>query len=168
MAAYKVSIDELGAKMKEYVATRYADVVKTIQLSLRVDAPRIVQQIIDETVPHPPVDRGTYRRTWKVANVPGGAVLYNPTKYAGIIEYGRQPGTGIGREGIEALTGWVRRHGMQTGKKGADNARSIAFAIAASIKARGTAAKLVLARSKPFILGEIQAGINRVMTTGKF
>ena len=45
------------------------------------------------TKPRPPVDRGTYRRSFRVGKTPDGALVYNPLPYAAVIEFGRRAGS---------------------------------------------------------------------------
>ena len=117
----------------------------------------IAQEEVDATEPHKPVDRGTYRRAFKSAKLPNGATLYNSAPYAGVMEEGRRPGTW---PNIGALTEWVKRKGLIGEKlrvkksekalmQSIDDAvaRSLAFLIAAKMKARGMAGRFVMKRT---------------------
>lgn len=80
-----------------------------------------------------PVDRGNFKNAWRVRTIAGGAEIQNDAPYAGIIELGARPHP-VSREGIEALTGWARRHFPGVDEK---EHKSIAFAIAAKLKKYG-------------------------------
>jgi predicted metal-dependent phosphotriesterase family hydrolase len=68
--------------------------------------------IVDKT----PVDRGILRNAWKVIKLSSQmeVQLVNDQPYAGVIERGSRPFK-ISPEGIEALTGWVKRKLMREG-----------------------------------------------------
>ena len=59
-----------------------------------------------------PVDRGAYRRGWRVRRHPDGAVLYNPVSYAPIVEAGSRPHWAP----LQPLIEWVVRKGLSGGK----------------------------------------------------
>jgi hypothetical protein len=83
---------------------------------------------------------------------PLGAMVFNTMPYAGVIERGRRPGTGVSREGQFALATWVkRRMGIADPKK----AKGIAFLIARKIKARGLRARFVMGR----VFKQMQAAV---------
>ena len=184
-----VNISDLAKWPKVMVGKYHREIVKQIQISVKMRGPMIVQAIIDGTKPYPPVHTGEYRRNMKVRDLSNGALLYNPTKRAGIIERGRRPGFGVSRQGQEDLARWVHLHGMDraTGrqmrfarsrfvKKGGaarfkrlleeDRARSIAFLIARSIKRRGLPAKYIFARAKPLIVESVLNDVDAVMVRG--
>ena len=171
-----IDIKDIGSWPAAVVKAKRDEAMTALRTTIKVDGPVIVQATIDATVPHPPVDRATYRRNWKCRNIKDGARLYNSTVQASIIEDGRRPGTGVSWEGMRSLRLWVHRHGMEGweariqrahllkkkegGRPGArlkmrdrtEAARdSIAFLIARAIKARGLPAKHVLARAKPLL-----------------
>lgn len=104
----------------------------------------IVGEIIPQTKPMP-VDTGAYKAAWRVSRTEDGASLENTLPYAPVIEYGaRAQNIKIGRAMIDALAAWVRRKGIGGSGKGRNrkpasegDARSIAWAIAMSMKRRG-------------------------------
>ncbi len=184
-----VNISDLGRWPKIMVGKYNGAIVKQIQISVHMHGPMIVQAMIDGTRPYPPVNTSDYRRNWKVRNLSNGALLFNPTKQAGIIERGRRPGIGVSRQGQEDLARWVHLHGMDrptskqmrfarsrhAGKGGAarfrkilqeDRARSIAFMIARAIKRRGLPAKNVLGRAKPLIVEKVLHDVDGVLVRG--
>lgn len=80
-------------------------------------ATRLVQvintEIIPETQPNQPVDRGTYRAGWRVEAAEGKVFLVNTVKHAPIIEWGaRAANIKVGRKMITALAAWVKRKGL--------------------------------------------------------
>lgn len=92
-----------------------------------------------------PVDRGAYRAGFRAISTDYGAAIINTLPYAEIIEKGaRAANIKIGRAMIEELTQWIIRKGIvgkrASGKKKEAQlleARSIAWAIAMSMKKRG-------------------------------
>lgn len=88
-------------------------------------------------------DTGVYRRNWHAARHPQGAMVYNDTPYAGVIERGRRAGVGVSSE---KLIPWVR-HRM--GIKDPRIARRVAFVVARSIKQRGLKARFVMGSILP-------------------
>ena len=176
------------------VGKYHAEIVKQIQVSVKMHGPAIIQAIIDGTRPYPPVNTGKYRRAWKVRSISNGALIFNPTKQAGIIGNGRRPGFGVSREGQEALARWVHLHGMdrqpmsirekRAGRKmraagiskqglrarkmwtQENRARGIAFVIARAIKRRGLPAKNILGQAKPIITMQVLNDVDAVMVRG--
>ena len=176
------------------VGKYHAEIVKQIQVSVKMHGPAIIQAIIDGTRPYPPVNTGEYRRAWKVRSISNGALVFNPTKQAGIIENGRRPGFGVSREGQEALARWVHLHGMdrqpmsirekRAGRKlraagiskqglrarkmwtQENRARGIAFVIARAIKRRVTPGKNILGQAKPIITMQVLNDVDAVMVRG--
>ena len=189
-----INIRDLGKWPRQTVGKYVSAMTKEIQISLKMCGPAIVQTIIDGTRPFPPVNTGEYRRNWKVRNIPGGAVLFNPTLQAGIIERGRRPGIGVSRQGQEDLARWVHLHGMDKqpmsirekrtrrrmreagiDKRGLrmrrmwqqeNRARGIAFLIARAIKRRGLPAKNILGRAKPIIVMQVVRDVEAIMVKG--
>jgi predicted metal-dependent phosphotriesterase family hydrolase len=77
--------------------------------------------IVDKT----PVDRGILRNAWKVIKLSSQmeVQLVNDQPYAGVIERGSRPFK-ISPEGIEALTGWVKRKLLRENIMGAHGANT--------------------------------------------
>jgi hypothetical protein len=117
---------------------------------------RMVQHIQTDVIPREPrvpVDKGIYLAAWRAKNVENGSLVTNDSPHAGFVEDGvRGENVKVGRNMIDALTDWVLRHGLATaagGQKRGEGgrfvgkvgrtaaARSIAFAIATSMKVRG-------------------------------
>jgi site-specific recombinase XerC len=99
---------------------------------------KIVNEVIPQTRPHPPVDRSLYRAGWRLRRLAADAVLvFNATAQAAFIEGGvRKKNVKIGRAMIDALAEWAKRKGL-VDKEDPGAARSAAFAIAQSMKKRG-------------------------------
>ena len=189
-----INIRDLGKWPRQTVGKYVSAMTKEIQISLKMCGPAIVQTIIDGTRPFPPVNTGEYRRNWKVRNIPGGAVLFNPTLQAGIIERGRRPGIGVSRKGQEDLARWVHLHGMDSAPltirerrvrrrmrdagvtkegfrarrmwKQESRARSVALLIARAIRRRGLPAKNILGRARPFIVAQVVRDVEDMMVRG--
>jgi len=99
---------DYGAQLRKE-AGLVEEAVKVIRRTVKLHGPRLVQAEISELT-RPPVDRGTYRRNFKFEDIPHGAVAYNFTPYAPIIEYGRRRGQKA--PPIAAIAAWIRRKGI--------------------------------------------------------
>ena len=186
--ASTVQLADIGKWPKQVVHQYHSGIVATIRTSLRMHAPALFQAAIAGVRPHQPVNTGDYKRSGKVVNIADGAMFFNPTKQAPIIDHGRRPGTGVSREGQEALARWVHLHGMdrptasqmrfarsRRARKGGatrfrrllqeDRARGVAFLIARAIKRRGLPAKNVIGGMKAeltrMVLADVEAMIAR-------
>ena len=84
------------------------------------------------------VNSRTYRRAWQTEVTPGRLAVFNRSSYAGIIEYGRRPGSRMPPR--EAVARWAQR---KLGLSEAD-ARAAAFVMARAIAKRGLRARRVL------------------------
>lgn len=109
----------------------------------------IQNEIIPATTPLP-VARGVYRAGWRAEATANGAVIINDVPHAPMVENGVRAGNvKPGRAMIDALTEWVRMKGIGgkvVASKGGrsrlvratpDEARSIAWAVAMSMKKKG-------------------------------
>lgn len=159
----RVHVRDLAGYIGKMPKERHAAAVKHVRRTLKQRGRVIVREEINAT-PKIPVDRGEYLRSWQVVDIPDGVRIFSTSPYARVIERGRRPGFW---SNIQALIGWVQRHGMQrwnsnpgmrarvTGKDAQlANARSIAFAIAAAIKRRGLPARHVFERASKRIIEE--------------
>lgn len=142
-----MTIDEAPAWMRRLGGERR----RAAERGLLSAAQRLVQAIVAEVIPREPrvpVDRGIYRAGWRAEQSAGGALVVNRTPHAEFIEDGvRAENVKVGREMIDALADWVHRHGLDR-SRGRDgkgryvaaaesDARSIAWAIAQSMRRRG-------------------------------
>ena len=182
MPTYVVKPSDLPKQLADYSAKTFQNLVEAIRVSVKKNGPRIVQQIISSENPQP-VDRGTYRRSFQVDDVPGGAVMYNFAPHAAIIEEGRRPGARM--PPVEAIFSWVvrkkigrtingpvqafsgprQKKGNRSDRKQAvmNNQRWIAWQIARAIKARGLKAKKILARAEQRLTPLVSADISRAL-----
>jgi hypothetical protein len=126
----------------------------------------IQTNVIPSTAPMP-VDRGIYKAGWRAEMTEDGAVVFNDTPYASVIENGGMAkNIRIGPAMILAITEWVIRKGigssMATNKKGTTRvvkatvteATKIAWAIAKNMQAKGLfkgKGLKVLYRAEPMI-----------------
>lgn len=132
--------------------------IRAIEVAARRMVVHLQTEIIPQTQPHAPVDRGLFRAGWRVHPHARGVTVFNttPGNYGPHIEYGvRAANVKIGRRMIDALAAWAKRKGLQPrpikararlvdGKhtfgpapSGRDSYRGIAFAIARGMKKRG-------------------------------
>lgn len=151
------------------------EAVKTIQRVVKLHGPRLVQAQISELV-KPPVDRGTYRRSFKFDDTKDGAIAYNFAPYAPIIEFGRRPG--MKAPPLAAIEAWIMRKGIGAAqgprergpggraavKRRRAQVRALAYVIARQIKRRGLPALLILQHAAHDIDGEIQKAIAVLMS----
>jgi hypothetical protein len=102
---------------------------------------RTVEEIQGRIIPDlqpQPVDQGLYRSSWRAEPTDVGADLVNTAPYASIIEWGaRAENIKISRVMIDMLTEWVQRKGLVGKGEGPQAARSVAWAIAVSMKTKG-------------------------------
>lgn len=98
---------------------------------------RLVQEEIDATHPHKPVDQSQYRGSWRGTKTKDGYLVYNLAKHALWIERGRRPG---GKPGaiFRFLLPWAKRKRLAPG---------IAWAVAVKIAMRGYKPRWVLKRA---------------------
>ena len=92
---------------------------------------RVFQLSQERLVEGNKIDTGTMLKTANVNRKPLEKEIVYPAAYSAEIEFGRNPGQ---LPNIESLTKWVRRKLRVPAK----NAKSVAWAIALSIKKRGT------------------------------
>jgi hypothetical protein len=186
--ASTVKLADIGKWPQQVVHQYHGGIVSTIRTSLRMHAPVLFQDAIAAVKPYQPVNTGDYKRSGKVVNITDGAMFFNPTKQASIIDKGRRRGKGVSREGQEALARWVHLHGMdrpttaqlrfargRKARRGSaarfrrilqeDRARAVAFLIARAIKRRGLPAKNVISGMKgkltSLVLNDVEAMIAR-------
>ena len=192
--ASSVNISALAKWPMQKVQQYHTGIVQMIRTSVRMHAPSLFQAAIAGVKPYQPVNTGDYKRSGKVKDIPDGALFYNPTKQAAIIEHGRRPGKGVSREGQEALARWVHLHGMDRANMskrerrarrkmrdgGTDKAafrfrsrwqqdtraRGIAFLIARAIKRRGLPAKNVIGGMKAELTKQVLADVDGLMVRG--
>ena len=144
-------------------------------------AARLVSHIQNVVIPQTkpqPVDRGVYRAGWRFAEDGDGAVVYNATPQAPLIEYGVRAGNVKIGGAIKPLTEWVKRKLRPTAKaisarakksskkKFTDaEARRIAWAIAITMKKKGIfnggKGLRVLERAVPTVPGFFRAEMKR-------
>lgn len=147
--------------------------VEVIRTTVKLHGPRAVQAEISDMA-RAPVDRGTYRRSFRFDDIPDGAVVYNFAPYAPVIEGGRRPGSKP--PPIGPIMDWVRRKGVgrqygpnQAGKRkvtaklGDAAIRSIAFAIARAIGKRGIPAYHILEAASHEIDRQVKMAIDRLL-----
>lgn len=165
-----------GVQLKKDAAL-VPEAVKTIRRVVKLHGPRLVQAEISELT-KPPVDRGTYRRSFKFEDTKDGAVAYNFAPYAPVIEFGRRPG--MKAPPLAAIMAWIERKGIgrQMGPKqrgpGGRSAvlrrkaqvRGLAYVIARQIKRRGLPALLILQHAAHNIDAEIQKAIGKLTSDG--
>jgi hypothetical protein len=107
LAIVNVRLDTLPSLLKEDIMSKPKQVLDAVRLTVRSHAPRLALEAVARVRPHQPVDRGTYRRSFKVENLPTGVSFYNYSPHAGIIELGRRPGARM--PPIEVIEAWVWR-----------------------------------------------------------
>lgn len=185
--AASIKLADIGKWPQKVVHDYHGGIVSTIRTSLRMHAPVLFQEAIAAVRPHQPVNTGDYKRSGKVVNITDGAMFFNPTKQAAIIDRGRRKGFGVSREGQEALARWVHLHGMDRPtaaqmrfargrRRGSaarfrkilqeDRARAVAFLIARAIKQRGLPAKNVISGMREKLTGLVLNDVEAMIAKG--
>lgn len=149
------------------------EAVEVIRTTVKLYGPRAVQEEISGMT-RAPVDRGTYRRSFRFDDVERGARAYNFAPYAAIIEEGRRPGQRM--PPLAAIIEWVKRKGIgraygpnQAGKRRVSKAlsdsaaRGIAYVIARAIAKRGVPAHHILEAASVEIDREVRAAIDEFL-----
>jgi hypothetical protein len=169
MASRELDPAQVGAVVVAREKERYRRMVAAVQRTVALHGPRLAQEEVDRTDPKP-VDRGTYRRSFEVHDLPDGAVFLNSSPYGEIVERGRRPGRW---PPIDKIEQWVRRKfRVQLGQfksrrktvverrfvvlrrkvtlasQRDREVRSIAFLVARKIARRGIEGKRVLFRAE--------------------
>ncbi len=138
-----------------------------IRRTLRVYGKAIIQEVIGGTNPLP-VDRGSYRRNWHVADIPHGGVIYNDTPYASVVEDGRRPGSA---PPFKMILAWVKRkkilYGpLQKGMSWDTAQKAFAWAIWQHIRTHGMKGRKVMARANariaPVIRDAVEVAVRSV------
>ena len=159
MASVAVKFEDLGKELRKRLTVDVQkSVITTIQNSLQLHGPRLIQEEISLLQPHQPVSSGRYKGSWNVRNIEHGAVLYNSLSYPPFIEYGRRAGARF--PPVAALIRWVRHKGLA---KGVADAHGLAFVIARKIAKKGIPPKPVMGnaikRFYPILIAEIKAKV---------
>jgi hypothetical protein len=183
MPTFTVNLTDLAKSLTEDHRRMLEVSVRAIQDAVSLHGPRIAQATVNSISP-PPVDRGTYRRSFKAQKVANGAVFYNFAPHAPIIEMGRRPGSKMPPVGV--ILAWVKRKkigatfagpvqptrkvystlGGKSRKPGARKLavdrqqRGIALMIARSIGRRGLPARHVLALTEQVLTPIVEKAID--------
>lgn len=96
------------------------------------------------------VNTGNFKRSWRWSKLPDGAAVYNMAPYAGVIEYGRRPGSQM--PPTRPIAQWIQR---RLGKN-AKEAQGMAFAVAKAIGKRGLLGRKILTRYIPALQGNFR------------
>jgi hypothetical protein len=187
MPTFVVNPKDLGKDLSDEYADMIASTIDTIQTTVALHGPRLAQTVVSSLSPQP-VDRGTYRRSFKVSKVAGGAVLYNFAPHAAVIEEGRRPGARM--PPVDVILAWVKRKGIgatftgplrrtvrvyaanRKGRAKAPNERKlvidsqqrhIALQIARKIGARGLPARHVLALTEDLLTPIVERAVDRAL-----
>lgn len=115
----------------------------------------IIMETIAATTPYPPVDRGSFRASFRAAREPDGASLYSDAPHAAFIEYGCRPHW----PPLAPILAWVKRKKLAKGSEAYGVARAIQVAIAR----RGMAPRKVVARSLDRIEQALHEELDRAL-----
>src|SRR5689334_12091271 len=110
-----IKLEDASSFVVKGHARRIQEAVETVRRLVRLQGPRAVQEAVDATSPLP-VDRGTYRRSFRYDDIPRGIALANSAPYASVIEHGRRPGAR--QPPTSAIADWVRRKGVVQKSRG--------------------------------------------------
>lgn len=189
MPVFDIKPKDLGKALLKDWDERLRAGAEAVHRAVALHGPRIAQATVATATP-PPVDRGTYRRSFKVQKTPTGAIFYNFSPHAPVIEDGRRPGARM--PPVSVILAWVKRKRIGAslvgpvrpnvrvrsttggkartigGRRGAVDRQQygIALSIARSIKWRGLKGHRVLAITEavltPIVAAEIDAALARV------
>jgi len=166
MPTYKITPDKLPILFRERAAVRYQNVVKAIQNTVESVGPGLaVEQTQRGTARlRPPINNSHYLQGWKAAKLDNGAVLFNDTPYAAVIEHGRRPGSK--QPPLAPIAEWLEqklRGKVKNRKKRLAQARSLAFVVARAIGRRGLPAHRVMARTRRKLNPLVQRAVREVL-----
>ena len=162
MATYKMTIAGAAEWHRRLAKNFWPTVLKGAKLG----AYRGVAEL-QNTSMREALDRSAYARGWRFSVSDRTIIIYNPVKYAGVIEDGRRAGEKMPPPA--ALEAWVRRHlnveyitkkGVAKARKvRKDEAPGLAFIVARAIGKRGIKGKHILARANDRIAYNLEAEI---------
>lgn len=158
-----VTLQQLPAYIQRRARQRVSAVVAAIRRTVATEGLRIVQEAVSNANP-PPVDRGTYRRSFQSSPIPGGAELHNVAPHGAVVELGRRPGARMPPPAV--LGEWARRKGLLRGiPKGSREAaqRSIGFVLARAIARRGIQGRRILTNTHAAVLQAVRAAVRQAL-----
>lgn len=168
MPTIQISLKDLGPALVRDLRGREEQAVKAIRRAVQEHGPRLAAEAVDSTVPKP-VDRGTYRRSFRAENLPTGGAFYNYAPHAGVIEDGRRPGSRI--PPVDAIATWLFRKGILKGGKRRiisedawEEAKQVAWIVARAIAKRGLPAHRVMARVNSRLQPLVIEAVNRALS----
>lgn len=149
------------ARFMEKLGRRFIPTVKKGVLSGALRSLEVVRSNTENCPPASPnggvgaVDTRHYLRGWKAQRTSDGAVVFNNTPYAGVIELGRRPGAR--QPPSHVFVPWLKHklHVPESAAKG------IAFLVARAIAKRGLEGRHILDASLPDIVKYVDVEITR-------
>lgn len=191
MATFRLKPNQLARALRSTDAAAR----RAVDAGIMAAAQRGKKHLIEATRKKKVDYLGQYRNSFQVQKFPSGEVrLLNDSPHAGIVELGARPHP-TSKEGIEALTQWVLRKIIEEGPKRPmkqsgpltpwsdakhaaaggvysieDEARGIAYAIAAKFKREGQKGKHIFKDELPdltrFLKEEVQRRITALASRG--
>ena len=154
----KLTVSQYASAMRKLGKT-FLPTVKRGVLSGALHSLEVVRSNTQHCPPASPngsagaVNLGVFYRGWRAARTEGGAVIFNDTPYASVIERGRRPGARPPPSAV--LIPWLRRKAHMTEAE----AKRLAFVVARAIGRRGQEGRFILEASEPNIIERVHAGI---------
>jgi len=105
MTTQVISLDSFPKVIAEFASHFPEEALSAIRRTA-LESRAIIVDVARKTAPYPPVDTGTYIRSWTWEPHEEGADIINDAAHAGVIEFGRLPGT---YSPIDELVEWVIR-----------------------------------------------------------
>lgn len=164
MTTYSAKINTL--QYARFCAKLGASFMPTVHRGVFAGALRSLEIVRSNTETAPPacpngsagaVDTRHYLRGWKAQRTNSGAVIFNDTPYAGVIELGRRPGARPPPS--KMLMPWLR-HKLHLSES---EAVGMAFVVARAIGRRGQAGRHVLDASVPDIVRYVYEEIGKAL-----
>lgn len=149
MPTYRVTPDELPLLFRERLEARRQRVITAIQETVLTEGPRIAVAKTQALGRYAPINLHHYLDGWQAKKLDNGAVLFNDTPYAAVIERGRRPGSRMPPK--KAIAEWLEqklRGRIKNRKKRLAEASSLAYVVARAIGRRGLPAKRILRKTK--------------------
>jgi hypothetical protein len=149
MPSYRVTPERFPILFREREQARAARVVKAIQETVLVEGPAIAVQQTQALGKYAPINTSNYLRGWKAEKLDNGAIVFNDTPYASVIEHGRRRGARM--PPTKVIAEWLEqkmRGRVRNRAKRLRMAKSMAFVVARAIGRRGLPAKNIMKKTR--------------------
>lgn len=164
MISFKVTPENLPRLFRERHLERYKRVVKAIQDTVEEHGQRIAVQNTQALGRYAPINTHAYLEAWQTRKTETGAVVFNDSPYASIIEKGRRRGARM--PPVKVIAEWLDqklRGRIRNRAKRLKQVRGIAFVVARAIGRRGLPAKHIMRKTKRKLDDMVRAAVRRAL-----